>query len=157
MKRREQEESMKALEEAMKHDLTNEEVKRNFYLSKIQWWIKTAFDDLDYLHGKNIKYKIIFLKYVLLDELRVLLQRQSIESTNDEDIHKRTARTPPSRPFKPMVITRDQLQSKAIGVGYPSIPTMTIDEFYESLAQRGLAPTSEQAKAMSAGIFNAYK
>jgi hypothetical protein len=31
---------------------------------------------------------------------------------------------------------------------------MTIDEFYQSLAQRGLAPTPEQAKEMSAGIFN---
>jgi immunoglobulin-binding protein 1 len=28
---------------------------------------------------------------------------------------------------------------------------MTIDEFYESLAQRGLAPTPEQAKQMAAG------
>jgi immunoglobulin-binding protein 1 len=28
---------------------------------------------------------------------------------------------------------------------------MTIDEFYESLAQRGLAPTPEQSKAMATG------
>jgi hypothetical protein len=31
---------------------------------------------------------------------------------------------------------------------------MTIDEFYESLAQRGLAPTPAQAKEMAAGILN---
>ena len=43
------------------------------------------------------------------------------------------------------------LQAKAIGVGYPSPSTMTIDEFYQSLAQRGLAPTPEQAKQISAG------
>jgi hypothetical protein len=53
LKRREEEESMKAVEEAMKHDSTDEEVKRNFYLSKIRWWTNTAFDDLDYLHGKH--------------------------------------------------------------------------------------------------------
>ncbi|CAF3746018.1 unnamed protein product, partial [Rotaria sordida] len=135
LKRREEEESMKAFEEAMKHDLTDEEAKRSFYLSKIHWWINTAFDDLDYLY----------------DELRVLLQRQSIESTNDEEIHKRSERKSPSRPLKPMIITRDQLQAKAIGAGYPSISTMTIDEFYESLTQRGLAPTPEQVKQMNAG------
>ncbi|CAF2357956.1 unnamed protein product [Rotaria sp. Silwood2] len=135
LKRREEEESMKAFEEAMKHDLADEEAKRNFYLSKIQWWINIALDDLDYLH----------------DELRVLLQRQSIESTNDEEIHKRPQRMSPSRPLKPMIITHDQLQSKAIGIGYPSIPTMTIDEFYQSLAQRGLAPTPEQVKEINAG------
>jgi hypothetical protein len=53
-----------------------------------------------------------------------------------------------------VIITRDQLQSKALGLGYPSVSTMTVDEFYESLAKRGLAPTPEQAKQMPAGIFN---
>jgi hypothetical protein len=77
-----------------------------------------------------------------------------MDSTNDEDTHRRRDRTPPSRPLKPIIITRDLLQSKAIGLGYPSAPTMTIDEFYESLAQRGLAPTPEQSKQMAAGIFN---
>ncbi len=43
---------MKAFEEAVKLDSTDEEVKRKFYISKIRWWINTAFDDLDYLHGK---------------------------------------------------------------------------------------------------------
>ncbi len=52
LKRREEEESMKAFEEAMKHDATDEEAKRNFYISKIRSWINTAFDDLVYLHGK---------------------------------------------------------------------------------------------------------
>ena len=52
LKRREEEESMKAFEEAMKHDATDEEAKRKFYISKIRWWINTALHDLDYLHGK---------------------------------------------------------------------------------------------------------
>ncbi len=43
---------MKAFEEAMKQDSTDEEAKRSFYLSKIRFWINTAFDDLDYLYGK---------------------------------------------------------------------------------------------------------
>jgi hypothetical protein len=44
---------MRAFEEAMKHDATDEEAKRSFYLSKIRWWINTAMDDLVYLHGKD--------------------------------------------------------------------------------------------------------
>jgi hypothetical protein len=100
---------------------------------------------------KNLVFLQIFLH---LDELRVLRQRQSVESTNDEENQRRSGPPPSSRPLKPIVITRDQLQSKAIGVGYPSASTMTIDEFYQSLAQRGLAPTPEQVKEMAAGIFN---
>ncbi|CAF1277536.1 unnamed protein product [Rotaria magnacalcarata] len=136
LRRREEEESIRAFEEAMNHDSSDEEAKRSFYLSKIKWWIKTAFDDLDYLQ----------------DELRVLLQRQSIESTNDEEPHRGPpSRKPASRSMKPLIITRDQLQAKVFGAGYPSMSTMTIDEFYESLAQRGLAPTSEQVKNNVAG------
>jgi hypothetical protein len=44
---------MKAFEEAMKHDSTDEDSKRNYYLSKIRSWINTACDDLVYLHGKH--------------------------------------------------------------------------------------------------------
>ena len=86
-----------------------------------------------------------------LDELRVLLQRQSIDSNNDEDLLPRPVMPPSTRPFKPIVLTRDMLQATAIGQGYPSPYTMTIDQFYESLAQRGLAPTPEQAKEMASG------
>ncbi len=86
-----------------------------------------------------------------LDELRVLLQRQSIDSTNEEETPRRQRPPISSRPLKPLVITRDQLQSISFGRGYPSASTMTIDEFYESLAQRGLAPTPAQAKEMAAG------
>jgi hypothetical protein len=101
----------------------------------------------------NITYPLSPLKLFYLDELRVLLQRQSIEPINDEEPHRRPAPSSSSRPLKPMIITRDQLQSKVLGMGYPSVSTMTVDEFYESLAQRGLAPTPEQAKEMAAGTL----
>lgn len=59
LKRREEEETMKAFEEAMKHDTTDEEAKRKFYLSKIRWWVNTAFDDLGYLHGKRHSFLLL--------------------------------------------------------------------------------------------------
>jgi hypothetical protein len=65
LKRREEEEAMKAFEEAMKHDSTDEEAKRKFYISKIRWWTNTAFEDLDYLHGKD-DIEIIFSNGFLL-------------------------------------------------------------------------------------------
>lgn len=136
LKRREEEEKMRIFEETMKNDATDDEARRNFYLSKIRSWINTALDDLKYLH----------------DELRVLLQRQTIEP-NCDLLQASTKRPlgPTSRPLKPIVLTRDQLQARVFSQGYPSVPTMTIDEFYQSLAQRGLAPTPEQAKANNSG------
>ena len=81
----------------------------------------------------------------------MLLQRQSLDPNNEEEPPRRPAIPPSTRPFKPIVLTRDQLQAKVIGQGYPSVSTMTVDEFYQSLAERGLAPTPEQAKQMSSG------
>ena len=43
----------------------------------------------------------------------------------------------PSRPF---IITRDQVQKKVFGLGYPSVPTYTIDEFYERQVELGNVP-----------------
>lgn len=149
---------MRAFEEAMKHDATDEEAKRSFYLSKIRWWVNTAMDDLVYLHGRSssmVSGPSDILR--ILDELRVLLQRQAMEPTTEQEQHRRAGPPPGSRPLKPLIITRDMLQAKVFGTGYPSGSTMTIDEFYESLARRGLAPTPEQAKEMAAGQCTALR
>ena len=31
----------------------------------------------------------------------------------------------------PFILTRDKLQATVIGAGYPSVPTYTVEEFYE--------------------------
>ena len=31
----------------------------------------------------------------------------------------------------PFILTRDRLQAQVIGAGYPSLPTYTLEEFYE--------------------------
>ena len=31
----------------------------------------------------------------------------------------------------PFIITRDQIQAQVVGAGYPSLPTYTLEEFYE--------------------------
>uniref|UniRef100_F1L113 Immunoglobulin-binding protein 1 n=1 Tax=Ascaris suum TaxID=6253 RepID=F1L113_ASCSU len=41
----------------------------------------------------------------------------------------------PSRP--PIIITRDALQKKVFGLGYPSIPTVTVDEWYNDMMKQG--------------------
>jgi len=135
LKRKEEEEEMKAFEEAVKRDTTDDEVKRKFYLSKIHWWINTAFDDIDYLY----------------DELKVLqqrsLQQQSSANEDDDNSSRSPSRkSPSSRPLKPILLTRDQLQSQVFGAGYPSVSTMTVDEFYQNLTKQGLMPTEEQSK-----------
>ena len=35
------------------------------------------------------------------------------------------------QPMAPFILTRDRLQAQVIGAGYPSLPTYTLEEFYE--------------------------
>ena len=47
------------------------------------------------------------------------------------------------QPYKrPFIITKDQLQKAVFGAGYPSVPVMSIDEFYESSVAAGDFPPS---------------
>ena len=49
----------------------------------------------------------------------------------------------PSGPFagnKPFIITKDALQAKVFGAGYPSVPVYSVEEFYDQLADKGMMP-----------------
>jgi len=41
---------------------------------------------------------------------------------------------------KPFIITRDALQAKVFGLGYPSVPVYSIDEFYDQKVADGCMP-----------------
>lgn len=43
----------------------------------------------------------------------------------------------PSKPFQPIIITRDAFQKKVYGLGYPSIPAMTVEELVEQRIKDG--------------------
>lgn len=42
-----------------------------------------------------------------------------------------------STPLKPVIITRDAIQKAVYGAGYPSLPTMTVEEFYDKRVKEG--------------------
>ena len=41
---------------------------------------------------------------------------------------------------KPFIITRDAIQARVFGAGYPSLPVYSIEEFYDQLADQGMMP-----------------
>ena len=52
----------------------------------------------------------------------------------------------PHKPLLPVIITKDEFQKKVFGAGYPSLPTMTVQEFYEQRTREGLFPGPSQAQ-----------
>lgn len=61
----------------------------------------------------------------------------------------------PSAPLRPVIITKDAFQKAVYGAGYPSVATMSVDDFYENRVAAGIFPdptvrrdpNSEQARA----------
>lgn len=51
---------------------------------------------------------------------------------------------PPSRPLKPIIITRDAVQKEVFGLGYKNLPVMSIEEFYEQRVKDGWFPSADQ-------------
>ncbi|UJR26867.1 hypothetical protein I4U23_008178 [Adineta vaga] len=114
------EKSIEKLREMTKDiDRVDDEIKRQLYTEQIKWWIQQAEED------------IIALK----DEIK-LIQFSKDPLPQNSNPTTSTNKLPVDGPFT-IVTTKDRLYKEAIsGVGYPSLPTMTVQEFYDDLAKR---------------------
>lgn len=89
------------------------------------------------------RYFTLFVKsFVSLaeEELRSIAMEKplaAMRKSNEEKNVKLPKREAPP-PLKPVIITRNELQKKVYGLGYPSLPTMTVDEFYEERVREGV-------------------
>ncbi|XP_067263988.1 immunoglobulin-binding protein 1 [Chanodichthys erythropterus] len=96
----------------------DEEVVRDFYLLHVRRWVTLALEEID-----SINQEIEILK-------RMELFKQSAPQPS-----------PPKRPpMKPFILTKDAMQAKVFGAGYPSLATMTVDEWYDQHRRQGCLP-----------------
>lgn len=96
----------------------DEDVVRDFYLLHVRRWITLAIEEID-----SINVEIEILK-------RMELFKQSAPQPS-----------PPKRPpMKPFILTKDAMQAKVFGAGYPSLPTMTVDDWYDQHRRQGCLP-----------------
>jgi len=102
----------------MNHD--DDEIKRQLYTEQIKWWIQQAEED------------IIALK----DEAKLVqFSKDPFPQINNNNNVPATNKLPIDGPFT-LMTTKDRLYREALGGGYPSLPTMTVQEFYDDLTKR---------------------
>lgn len=73
-------------------------------------------------------------------ELPLLLHRQKIQSG---EIKEEKLQPPPVK-LPPFIIAKNEQQKKVFGMGYPSLPTYSVDEWYDSMAKTGKFGTMEK-------------
>ncbi|KAK2849545.1 hypothetical protein Q5P01_009379 [Channa striata] len=97
----------------------DDEVTRDFYLLNIRRWISVSLEEIE-----SIDQEMEILK-----NMDFIKQNESRQPP------------PPARPpMKPFILTKDAVQAKVFGAGYPSLPTMTVDDWYEQHSKHGVLP-----------------
>ena len=98
----------------------DEEIVRDFFLSLIKRWTNKIVDEI-----KSISMEEIMLK----NRPKVDKSKSHVSLNN----------------FKPFIITKNEMQKKVFGLGYPARPTVTIEEFVNQKIEEGsLSVTTDE-------------
>lgn len=114
------------LKQNMENEHADEEIKRNYFLTMIKSFIYEAIDEL-----ASIENEKPILEYMA-------------QIKKDDKVERKR---PAPQPLKPIIITRDEVQKAVYGAGYPSLPTMTVKEFYDKRVADGVFPDPSKAPA----------
>lgn len=123
---------LEAMKSKLHHVSTDEDFKRKYYISLIKSYIVQAFEELE-----SLEMEKQILKHM------EKMKRDGPAGINEEK--KKLENHPKPKPLKPVIITKDEFQKKVFGAGYPSLPTMTVEEFYEQRVREGIFPASGTA------------
>lgn len=115
---KELEANLKDLKTNMDNPNVDDEIKRKYFLTMIKLFIHQAILELDSIEM----------------EKPILAHMQKLKEDDGNTSHKKTFR---SKPLKPIILTKDDVQKAVFGAGYPSLPTMTVKEFYDKRVEEG--------------------
>lgn len=111
-------EKLGTLSKAMSSPIVDDEVKREYFLTMLHSYVNEVLDELSSIEREK-------------PILEMISCSGEVPSTKEK---------PKARPLKPVIITRDAVQKAVFGIGYPSIPTMTVEEFYDQRVREGTFP-----------------
>lgn len=100
--------------QSLKNHGQEEELIRKYHVLLLKKWAETAIEELD-----SLKMEVNLLK----------------SAGKSEPVRRKDQK--PREPFKPFIITRNEIEKKVFGLGYPSVPTMTVDEFVDQKEKDG--------------------
>ena len=94
----------------------DEDILRDYFLKLIQKFVITSMDELS-----SLKMEVDVLRHMAkLKAGKIALPPEK-----------------PQRKLQPIIITKDKMQKEVYGLGYPSLPILSVDEFYEKRIEEG--------------------
>lgn len=127
--KKELEDQIRKLKMVMKQENVDDDSKRDFYIKLLKMSIIEAQDEL-----------------LSIDQEKKILEFQRNRPEQSEPQKRSTSNV---RPLKPIIITRDLAQKAVYGLGYPSLPTMTVSEFYDQRVREGIFPDPNKPRVQN--------
>ncbi|XP_065175021.1 immunoglobulin-binding protein 1-like [Sycon ciliatum] len=102
-------------------DSVDDELERDYSKTLMRYWINRV----------NVDLRTVDQELEILAHREKMMQQQGGNGAAAAAAAAKSAPPAERRPFKPVVITRDKIKAGVFGAGYPSLPTMTMEEFYQ--------------------------
>lgn len=121
----------------------DDDVLRKFYMNLIKFSILEAEEELKFLDQEKL---MLDFRKQEMGEGAGASSRMDHHQDKQQQHHHHHHR----KPLKPIIITRDALQKAVYGRGYPSMPTMTVEEFYHQRVADGIFPDPNKKSTVKA-------
>ncbi|XP_062123454.1 immunoglobulin-binding protein 1 [Drosophila sulfurigaster albostrigata] len=151
---------------AVKNKTADDELRREFFLKYLQKSILDTKQELESLRvmKEMVKMRLAHMNAAQKEPIEAQQQPKAGSSAHGHghshgphNHHQQPAEAKP-KPLQPFIITRNATQKAVFGLGYPSLPIMTVDEFYHQRVEEGIFPDDEkmakinQEKAIAAAL-----
>ncbi|XP_005641500.2 immunoglobulin-binding protein 1 isoform X1 [Canis lupus baileyi] len=123
--KKEVEHRLSALKSAVESGQADDERVREYYLLHLRRWIGISLEEIESID----------------QEIKILREK---DSSKEESTSYSSHQDRP--PMKPFVLTRNVAQAKVFGAGYPSLASMTVNDWYDQHQKYGVLPDQGVAK-----------
>lgn len=128
---------LKDLKVNLENPNVDDETKRKYFITMIKLFIHQGILELDSIE----------MEKPILAHMQKIKDEEGSSSSSCIKKHH-----PKSKPLKPIIITKDDVQKAVFGAGYPSLPTMTVKEFYDKRVADGIFPDPNQVKTTNLSL-----
>ncbi|XP_021393406.2 immunoglobulin-binding protein 1 isoform X2 [Lonchura striata] len=128
--KKELENKLASMSSSVESGTADEDQIREFYILQIQKWIGTSLEEIE-----SIDQELVILK--------------SRDAARQAPAGPRDPSRPARAVVKPFILTRDAAQARVFGAGYPGLPTMTVDDWYEQRRRQGIVSTPQRVPGAS--------
>ncbi|XP_030128327.4 immunoglobulin-binding protein 1 isoform X2 [Taeniopygia guttata] len=128
--KKELENKLASMSSSVESGTADEDQIREFYILQIQKWIGTSLEEIE-----SIDQELVILK--------------SRDAARQAPAGPRGPSRPARALVKPFILTRDAAQARVFGAGYPGLPTMTVDDWYEQRRRQGIVSTPQRVPGAS--------